>query len=73
MRRWLGWLVLCIGALLLGGCAGVTVSSISPSSYLAERRGDVLTTGPVHGLLKTVRRGYATTTTTPPSKPSHAC
>ncbi|MDQ0072305.1 triacylglycerol esterase/lipase EstA (alpha/beta hydrolase family) [Variovorax boronicumulans] len=32
-------------ALLLAGCAGVTVGSISPSEYLAQRRGDVLITG----------------------------
>lgn len=30
---------------LLPGCAVVSVSSISPKEYLAERRGDVLTTG----------------------------
>lgn len=41
MRRLAALLVL----LLLTGCAGVTVSSISPARYLAERRGDVLTTG----------------------------
>ncbi|KQP39050.1 triacylglycerol lipase [Pseudorhodoferax sp. Leaf274] len=35
------WLAL----VLLAGCAGVTVSSVSPAKYLAERRGDVLTTG----------------------------
>ncbi|RYF76978.1 MAG: alpha/beta hydrolase, partial [Comamonadaceae bacterium] len=33
------------GALLLTGCAAVSVSTISPGDYLAERRGDVLTTG----------------------------
>lgn len=32
-------------ALLLSGCAAVSVSSVSPNAYLAERRGDVLTTG----------------------------
>ncbi|MGJ7530286.1 esterase/lipase family protein [Variovorax sp. GB1P17] len=37
-------LLLC-PALLLAGCAGVQVGSISPSEYLAQRRGDVLTTG----------------------------
>lgn len=42
MRRcWAALLAL----LLLSGCAGVTVTSISPAKYLAERRGDVLTTG----------------------------
>ena len=40
------WRLACLlVALLLCGCAGVTVSSISPAQYLAERRGDVLTTG----------------------------
>ncbi len=37
-------LLLC-GAALLAGCAGVQVGSISPAEYLAQRRGDVLTTG----------------------------
>lgn len=32
-------------AVLLAGCAGVKVGSISPAEYLAQRRGDVLTTG----------------------------
>lgn len=36
--------LLC-AALLLAGCAGVQVGSISPAEYLAQRRGDVLTTG----------------------------
>ncbi|MDA8455362.1 alpha/beta fold hydrolase [Acidovorax sp. GBBC 3334] len=36
--------LLCL-ALVLGGCAGVTVSSVSPRDYLAARRGDALTTG----------------------------
>lgn len=36
--------LLC-AALLLSGCAGVKVGSISPADYLAQRRGDVLTTG----------------------------
>lgn len=36
---------LMAGALLLTGCAAVSVSTISPADYLAERRGDVLTTG----------------------------
>jgi pimeloyl-ACP methyl ester carboxylesterase len=35
---------LCAAA-LLAGCAGVKVGSISPAGYLAQRRGDVLTTG----------------------------
>jgi triacylglycerol esterase/lipase EstA (alpha/beta hydrolase family) len=38
--------LLCAALLLtLTGCAGVTVGSISPAEYLAQRRGDVLTTG----------------------------
>ncbi|MDR6517990.1 pimeloyl-ACP methyl ester carboxylesterase [Variovorax paradoxus] len=37
--------VLACAAALLAGCAGVTVGSISPAEYLAQRRGDVLTTG----------------------------
>ncbi|TBV11835.1 esterase/lipase family protein [Stutzerimonas kirkiae] len=32
-------------ALLSSGCAGVKVSSLSTSDYMAQRRGDVLTTG----------------------------
>lgn len=36
--------LLC-AAMLLAGCAGVKVGSISPAEYLAQRRGDVLTTG----------------------------
>lgn len=39
------WLWVLALALLLSGCAGVTVSSVSPAQYLAERRGDALTTG----------------------------
>lgn len=39
--RWL--LPLCLT--LLTGCAGVKVSSIQPSDYLAQRRADVLTSG----------------------------
>lgn len=38
-------LLALLAALLLPGCAAVSVSSISPKDYLAERRGDVLTTG----------------------------
>ena len=41
MRR----LAALLALVLLTGCAGVTVTSISPARYLAERRGDVLTTG----------------------------
>jgi len=36
--------LLC-AAVLAAGCAGVKVGSISPAEYLAQRRGDVLTTG----------------------------
>ncbi|MDQ0608431.1 pimeloyl-ACP methyl ester carboxylesterase [Variovorax sp. W1I1] len=43
--RFLALPTLLCAALLLGGCAGVTVGSISPSEYLAQRRGDVLITG----------------------------
>jgi triacylglycerol esterase/lipase EstA (alpha/beta hydrolase family) len=39
------WALVLLALALLTGCAGVTVSSISPAKYLAERRGDVLTTG----------------------------
>ena len=38
------WLLPAVLALLTG-CAGVKVSSIQPSDYLAQRRSDVLTTG----------------------------
>lgn len=46
-RRPARWLLpaLLAGAALLSGCAGVKVSSIQPSDYLAQRRADVLTTG----------------------------
>lgn len=44
-RLRLQWLLLLIVAWLVAGCAGVTVGSISPAEYLAQRRGDVLTTG----------------------------
>ena len=38
--------LLCAAALVgVAGCAGVKVGSISPAEYLAQRRGDVLTTG----------------------------
>lgn len=40
-----GLLALSLAATLLAGCAGVKVGSISPADYLAQRRGDVLTTG----------------------------
>ena len=40
-------IVQVIFARFLTGCAGVTVTSISPAKYLAERRGDVLTTGSI--------------------------
>ncbi|WP_225781713.1 triacylglycerol lipase [Xenophilus sp. Marseille-Q4582] len=36
---------LMAGVLLLTGCAAVSVSTILPADYLAERRGDVLTMG----------------------------
>ena len=36
--------LLC-ATMLAAGCAGVKVGSISPAEYLAQRRGDILTTG----------------------------
>ncbi len=45
MRRLAFWSMLLCLASLLAGCAGVTVSAVSPRDYLAQRRGDVLTTG----------------------------
>ena len=59
MTRW-RWPALALPALmvllLLTGCAGVTVSSISPSDYLAERRGDILTTGRLSNTAREVLR-----------------
>ena len=43
-RLWIAALV-CSAAVLLPGCAGVTVSSMEPREYLAQRRADVLTSG----------------------------
>ncbi|RYF56047.1 MAG: alpha/beta hydrolase, partial [Comamonadaceae bacterium] len=43
-------------AWLLTGCAAVSVSTISPADYLAERRGDVLTTGRLSGAAQEVLR-----------------
>ncbi|HEX7867541.1 MAG TPA: alpha/beta hydrolase [Variovorax sp.] len=43
--RFLSLPALLCAAALLAGCAGVKVGSISPAEYLAQRRGDVLTTG----------------------------
>ncbi len=45
VRRLAFWTTLLCLAVLLAGCAGVTVSAVSPRDYLAQRRGDVLTTG----------------------------
>ena len=42
--RWHLGLVLAL-ATLLTGCAGVTVRTTDPATYLAERRSDVLTSG----------------------------
>ena len=42
--RWHLGLVLAL-AILLTGCAGVTVRTTDPATYLAERRSDVLTSG----------------------------
>ena len=44
VRPLFSWLVPCC-LVLLTGCAGVKVSSIQPSDYLAQRRADVLTSG----------------------------
>jgi pimeloyl-ACP methyl ester carboxylesterase len=56
VRRRLFALLLCAAAVLASGCAGVTVSSISPAEYLAERRGDVLTSGRLSGSAQEVLR-----------------
>ncbi|MDA8445218.1 esterase/lipase family protein [Paracidovorax valerianellae] len=50
-----GLAALCAAALLCG-CAGVTVSSMSPREYLTQRRGDVLTTGRVSEATEEVLR-----------------
>ena len=39
------WPFLLLFAVVLAGCAGVTVRTAAPSDYLAERRSDVLTSG----------------------------
>ncbi|MGO4393008.1 esterase/lipase family protein [Variovorax sp. M-6] len=44
-RRFAAFAMLLASAWLLCGCAVVSVSSVSPSGYLAERRSDALTTG----------------------------
>jgi pimeloyl-ACP methyl ester carboxylesterase len=41
----LAGLLLAAGVLLLDGCAAVTVRTVSPSDYLAQRRSDILTSG----------------------------
>nr|WP_028605614.1 alpha/beta fold hydrolase [Ottowia thiooxydans] len=45
MRRGVAGLAFLAAVALLAGCAGVTVTSVSPVKYIAERRGDALTTG----------------------------
>ncbi|XAH24390.1 alpha/beta fold hydrolase [Xylophilus sp. GW821-FHT01B05] len=45
--RYGSWLAGLMVALLLGGCAGVKVSSIEMKDYVALRRGDVLSTGKI--------------------------
>ncbi|OBV38875.1 esterase/lipase family protein [Janthinobacterium psychrotolerans] len=50
-----GALLLC-ATVLLGGCAAVTVSDISPADYLQQRRGDVLTTGKLSAAASEVLR-----------------
>ncbi|WP_219115823.1 triacylglycerol lipase [Janthinobacterium sp. UMAB-56] len=47
--------LLC-AALLLSGCAAVTVSAISPADYLQQRRGDILTTGKLSAAASEVLR-----------------
>lgn len=42
LHRWALWLGIVAG---LTGCAGVTVRTADPATYLAERRSDVLTSG----------------------------
>ncbi len=54
--RGLGVWLLLAAALLMSGCAAVSVSSVSPALYLAERRGDVLTTGHLSGAAQEVAR-----------------
>ena len=54
--RGLGAWLLLAAALLMSGCAAVSVSSVSPALYLAERRGDVLTTGHLSGAAQEVAR-----------------
>ncbi|GKS83552.1 alpha/beta fold hydrolase [Acidovorax sp. SUPP1855] len=50
-----GLAALCAAAVLCG-CAGVTVSSMSPREYLSQRRGDVLTSGRVSEATEEVLR-----------------
>ena len=55
--RCIGFLPALLLALsLLTGCAGVTVGTISPADYLAQRRGDVLTTGQLSSSAQEVLR-----------------
>ena len=55
MRR-IGFPALLLALSLLTGCAGVTVGTISPADYLAQRRGDVLTTGQLSSSAQEVLR-----------------
>ncbi|MDZ4360101.1 MAG: alpha/beta hydrolase, partial [Variovorax sp.] len=55
MRR-IGFPALLLALSLLTGCAGVTVGTISPAEYLAQRRGDVLTTGKLSSSAQEVLR-----------------
>ncbi|RIX85256.1 esterase/lipase family protein [Acidovorax cavernicola] len=50
------WPALLLALSLLTGCAGVTVGTISPAEYLAQRRGDVLTTGKLSSSAQEVLR-----------------
>ena len=48
MKHSLGLVARCAALLLIlatAGCAGVKVASVSTQDYIAQRRGDVLTTG----------------------------
>ena len=54
--RWHLGLVLAL-AILLTGCAGVTVRTTDPATYLAERRSDVLTSGELSPAAQEALRG----------------
>ena len=54
--RWLWATAALVLLALLQGCASVSVSSISPARYLAERRGDALTSGRLSSAAQEVLR-----------------